>query len=346
LDRAWQLVDGAPPGPVKARVLAQLVRFNMLAARYDADQVREALTIAEALGLDELRAHVLISSGTVRAGQGDERGLDQLAQGLEIARTGNWLFAMNRGATNLGAQREVRGRTREALAAFQEAMRAAERMGSLAQWRLARANLIEPWLESGDWELAGPAADEFLADSERLGGHYVDAAVADVRAALRLARGDFDGATGDVAFALERARVVKDPQILFGALARAVHVHAEAGRPDAARERFDELLALDPSAFRYLYSPRADLAWAATVIDRAEPARRALAIADWPSFRAARAIVDGDFAGAAAIYDEHGAARSAALARLRGGLDDGARGFFARIGATWYAEMYVVPSTS
>ena len=75
------------------------------------------------------------------------------------------------------------------------------------------------------------------------------------------------------------------------------------------------------------------------MIDRVEPARRALAGVDWPSFRAGRAILDGDFAGAAAIYDEHGAARSAALARLRGGRDDGARAFFARIGATRYAEM-------
>src|SRR5262249_49495243 len=106
-----------------------------------------------------------------------------------------------------------------------------------------------------------------------------------------------------------------------------------------ARERFDELLDLDPSAFRWAYFALGDLVWAATVIDRDAAARRALESIDWPSFRAGRKFLQGDAAGAAAIYDEHGAARSAALARLRGGLDDGARAFFARIGAARYAAM-------
>ena len=55
---------------MKAQVLAQLVRFDMFAARYDPQRVRAALDITEALGLDELRAHVLISAGTARAGAG------------------------------------------------------------------------------------------------------------------------------------------------------------------------------------------------------------------------------------------------------------------------------------
>jgi hypothetical protein len=218
-------------------------------------------------------------------------------------------------------------------------------MGNFAQWRMTRGNLIEPWLEAGEWELAGPAADEFLADSARHGAHYLDAAIASLRAGLRLGRGDLEGATADVEFALERARVVKDAQILLVASGWTVHVGVETGRHAQARERIDELLELHPAAFRYLFSAVGDVAWAATQIGRAEQARDALAVADWPSLQAARKIVDGDFAGAAAIFDEHGSARSAALARLRGGLDDGAREFFARIGATRYAEMGVVPST-
>ncbi len=345
LERAWQLVADAPPTAVKARVLAQLVRMDMFSTRYDAVRAREALEIAETLGLDELRAHVLISAGTIRAGNGDEHGFDWLAQGTEIAVAGNWLHAASRGATNLGAQLAVRGRARESLVAREEAMRVADRMGSLAQWRLARANLIEPWLETGEWQLAGSAADEFLADAARLGTHYSDATAACERAMLRLGRGDLAGATADVDFSLERARVTKDPQVLLVAIARAVHVRVETDRPAQARELFDELLELHPTPFRYLFFTLSDLAWAATRVGRRDAARRALEDLDWPSFRGARAIVAGDFAAAAAIYDEVGAARAAAMARLRGGLDDGAREFFARIGATRYAEMLVVPST-
>jgi tetratricopeptide (TPR) repeat protein len=220
-----------------------------------------------------------------------------------------------------------------------------ERLGSSAQLRTTRSNLIEQWVETGDWELAVPAADEFLAESEHVADAYNAITVAFVRAMLRLGLGDLDGAVADQAFALERARLAKDPQELYYALAVAVHVHADTGRLGEARERFDELLALDPAALRHAGLAVGDVAWAATLIDRVEPARRALAVSDWPAFRAGLAFLDGDAAGAAAICDEHGAARSAALARLRGGLDDGARAFFARIGATRYAEAYVVPST-
>ena len=135
LNRAWQLVADAPASPVKAQVLAQLVRFDMFAARYDPERVRAALDITEALGLDELRAHVLISAGTARAVQADDEGLDQLMEGLNAARAGNWLWAIARGATNLSTQLSFRGRERESLEALHEAQPAVERMGSLTQRR-------------------------------------------------------------------------------------------------------------------------------------------------------------------------------------------------------------------
>jgi tetratricopeptide (TPR) repeat protein len=339
LHRAREMVTGAPPRVEKARVLAQVIRFDQVAGRYDAQQVGEALAVAEALGLDELRAHVLISAGAIRARGGDEAGLRQLAQGLEAARAGNWLFAIDRGATNLGTLRTAQGRAREALELQLEAARAAERMGSLPQVRWTRGNVIQCWFECGDWALAVPAADEFLTESRRTGAHYLDTTMAAVRALARLGSGDLDGAAADAAFAVDRARSVKDPQILYVALAMTIQLHLEAGRPDEARRHFDELAGDDAAVFDQLDFVIGDVAWAATQVGRADAARRGLAGRDWPSFRAARAIVGGDFAHAAAIYDEHGAARSAAMARLRGGLDDGARAFFARIGATRYAEM-------
>jgi hypothetical protein len=337
LNRAWELVAEAAPSPVKARVLAQIVRLDMLAARYDADRTRAALDITAALGLGELRAHVLISAGTARADVGDDAGFDLIAQGLAAAQAENWLWAIDRAATNRSTQLTFRGRAREALASLLAGGPAVDRMGSRVERRLHRANLIEQWVESGDWQRALPAAGEFLAEEEATLS-YSGASVACDRATMRLGGGDLDGAVADQARALERARAAKDPQALYRALGVAVHAHADTGRLDTARARFDELL-VDPVAFRFLGFVAGDVAWAATKIDRVEPARRALSVAAYPSLYAGRAIVDGDFARAAAIYDEQGAARSAALARLRGGLDDGARAFFARIGATRYAQL-------
>jgi tetratricopeptide (TPR) repeat protein len=334
-------VADAEASPAKARVLAQSVRFDMFATRYDPERVRAALDITEALGLDELRAHVLISAGTVRAGQGNDEGFAQLTAGLDAARAGNWLWAISRGATNRCSVLNFRGRAREALEANLEALHAVERLGSPSQWRHVRANMIEQWAESGDWELAIPAADEFLAECERIGVFYNAITVAFVRAMLRLGLGDLDGAVADQAFALGHARVAKDPQVLYYALAVAVHVRADTGQVEAAREYFDELLSLDPAAFRYIGLAVGDVTWAAPTIDRAKSAQHALAFADWPSFQAARALLDGDPVGAAAIYDAHGAARSAALARLRGGEPaelHRALEFFTRVGATRYAR--------
>ena len=156
LNRALELVADVEASPAKARVLAQSVRFDMFATRYDPERVRAALDITEALGLDELRAHVLISAGTVRAGQGNDEGFAQLTAGLDAARAGNWLWAISRGATNRCSVLNFRGRAREALEANLEALHAVERLGSPSQWRHVRANMIEQWAESGDWSSPSP----------------------------------------------------------------------------------------------------------------------------------------------------------------------------------------------
>src|SRR5207244_2948128 len=141
------------------------------------------------------------------------------------------------------------------------------------------------------------------ADTERLNDAYNAIFVTAVRAMLRLGLGDLEGAITDQASALEHARVAKDPQALYYSLAVSVHVHADTGDLDAARERFDELVALDPAAFRHIGHALGNVTWAASIIDRDPPAQRALTIAEWPSFQAARALLAGDHTTAASIYD-------------------------------------------
>jgi hypothetical protein len=158
---------------------------------------------------------------------------------------------------------------------------------------------------------------------------------------LRLGLGDLDGAVADQALALEHARIAKGPQQLNHALAVSVHVHADTGRLASAREHFDELIGLGPDAFRHIGFAVGDIAWAALATDRARPARQALAAAEWPSFRAATALLADDHASAAMLYDAHGAARSATRARLRGGNPAELRRaleFFTHVRATRYGH--------
>ena len=86
LERAEELIDGLPPSPASAYVLAQLARFEMLANRGDPaiTRARQALATADALGLEWLRLHVLVSLGTARIITGDAGGLGDLEQAIEL----------------------------------------------------------------------------------------------------------------------------------------------------------------------------------------------------------------------------------------------------------------------
>src|SRR5207249_1786281 len=87
LARAAELVDGLSPSFSKAFVLSDLSRYHMLAGRsQQAIAVgREALAIAEQLGLDEVRAHALNNIGTARVNLGDAEGVSDIEAALEIA---------------------------------------------------------------------------------------------------------------------------------------------------------------------------------------------------------------------------------------------------------------------
>jgi tetratricopeptide (TPR) repeat protein len=343
LQRAEELTRNEPATPETAHVLAEIVRHRMLAGRYDADQGRRALELAEALGLDELRAHLLITVGTARGNAGDPEGLGAIERGLQSARAGRWFDAIVRGCSNLGTQLGRNGHLRQALELSLEAQEAAERLGSAVQVRWTRGNRIEWWIETGHWDRAAPEADRYLADSAWLGAGHDDPLVALVRACLRLARDDVDGALADHSFALERARASwEDPQTRWPALAGSACICADLGRLDEAAALLDEFLTQGQLGFDYVTFAFADLMWTADVLDRRDPVRAALAATpDRLSSAAGCALLDGDPARAAELYDSGGALRSAAVARLRYGqgrreLLEQALEFFARVGATRY----------
>jgi hypothetical protein len=157
------------------------------------------------------------------------------------------------------------------------------------------------------------AADEFLAESEAK-PHYHDAHVRLTRALVRLARGDVAGALADQEAGLERAREVKDPQCLSPALAMAAYVLAETGRVEESNRCFDEVIpgiAESGDWFDELVWP-ADLLARRSELAAAEPV-----VPDTPRFRAARAVLAEDYAGAASIFRSIGMKQSESRARLR-----------------------------
>ena len=250
---------------------------------------------------------------------GDSQSTADIKRGLEIALAGNILFAAIRGYSNLAHTAEsVDGDLREGLRLALEAEKVAQRFGTKAGLRWTRGTIIGFWFELGDWDQCARAADEFLAESAALGPHYYDAYVRGSRSWLRLARGDVEAALEDQKELLISARQAKDPQILHPALAVSAYVLAAAGRADEGQRILDELLAAGTAVLSDLFVSFTDCILAAEILGRRDEARRWLgARSNSPWFAAARALADQEFVRAAESLDSMGAARSAALARLR-----------------------------
>jgi tetratricopeptide (TPR) repeat protein len=269
------------------------------------------------LGLDEVRANVLITTGTGRVLSGDLLGTADVEHGLEIALAGNFLSAAARGYANLAHAQSVGGDLREGLRLALEAEKVAQRSGAKGMLRWTRGALICFWFELGNWDQCGRAADEVLAESAALGPHYYDTGARIARSWLRLARGDVAAALEDQAELLISARQAKDPQVIYPALAVSAYVLAAAGQAAHGRRILAELFAASTADVSHLFEYLADCVLAAEILGRRDQARRWLATPrDSPWLAVARALADHEFMPAAESLDSMGAARSAALTRL------------------------------
>jgi class 3 adenylate cyclase/tetratricopeptide (TPR) repeat protein len=318
LERAQELVAGEPASAGKAYVLSELARYQMIADEFDAQTGQQALELAEELGLGEIGAHVLITTGTGRAVAGDPRGKADIQRGLEIALAGNYLAAAVRGYSNLCTVQGTDGDLPEGLRLALEGEKVAQRLGTRAMLRWTRGHLVGLWFQLGNWDKCAPAADEFLAESATLGPHYYDSWVRCCRSWMRLARGDVQGALADQRESLISARQAKDPQVLHQALAVSAYVLAATGRADESQLVLSELFA---SAVGRCYrgaSWSTECVLAAEILGRRDEARKWLGTRrESPWTIVARALADQEFVAAAESLDSMGAARLAAAARLR-----------------------------
>ena len=241
LDRATELAGGTPSA-AKARVLCISARLQTLSEEREVGMrlAEEALEMAEALGLDELRAHALATIGTAKSiMDGDLTGVTDLERALEIAVEIDSPIAgaiVNNLALAIPASDGGLLRTEEL---FAESMRLAERFGDGRGLRFYRANMV--WLDwvRGRWDDALKGADTFIAECQAGSPDINEGPVRVLRAGIRVGRGDTDGALADHARALPLVREVTDPELLSYAFLSAGN-YAELGRWDDARRLVDE----------------------------------------------------------------------------------------------------------
>jgi class 3 adenylate cyclase len=315
MERARALVAETPPSRIKALVLSELSRYHMLGGRNrDAVTVgREALEMAESLGLDVVCAHALNNIGSARTALGDRGGFEDLERSIAIATAANSPELM-RGHANLAAMLGQWGDTERSNAVQDEGLRLGERFGStdMLEWLEISRRLFRPYTQA-QWDEALAYADELIA-GER---HYMRRAAYGVRSEIRISRGDAGPALDDALQCLEFAREQKDPQALLPALACAAFASIAAGRVAEAETYVDEVLGLDPVL--YIGPTMFYLPWAMADLGRTEELADVASRIPRPTLwrDAWEAIAKGEYARAAALYRTAPAPAWEAYAQLR-----------------------------
>ena len=310
LQRARELVEGRPASPAAARVLCEVSRYAMLADETEeAVRVgREALEMAEALGLAELVPGALINIGSARANAGDDGGVADLERAVDIAlATNNPDLA--RAYNNLAAMESNIERAHELQLKGREA---AERLGHAPVGRYLEGQIVLTVADLGRWDEFLQLAEEFLAGSP----HYNEGFIREHLADIYVARDDLEAAADEAARALALAREAKEPQALQPALGCHIRVDLARGRVEQARELARELVSMlerSASTFGVMM-----LALNADQLNVREAMPGILATrADRAWVRAAAAVLEGDFVRAADIAAEHAFVVYEAELRLR-----------------------------
>ena len=284
LDQARSLIAGAPASRVQVQILSEASRYEMLADRNDnaIELGRQAIAMAEELGLDDLRAHTLVNVGTARvAVVGDPGGLVELEEGIALATEAKDIAGMIRAHNNLGVMHLILGNIDRSLAEIQEAQRIAEHFGHRAFVRFGIGGpLLAHAIYAGRWDEGARMADEFLAEGT---AHYQASVALAWRAVVRVARGDVDGAIDDAERALELSRPANDPQLKQTSAEMVAMVFLSAGDRARASETFEEALAglRDPRQIGFSVVWLHGLAWVASVLGRADEVLEA--VKDEPS---------------------------------------------------------------
>ena len=309
-DAGIALLARAEPSRATAQGYAQMAVPALLAGDDEEAirRARKALEIAAPLGLEDVRAHALLTIGPCQFSRGEDGWLATLEEGLAVSEQQNAVPEMIRGYKNLGDALLRDGQLGRAFHVQGRGLETALRFGDRFNVRWFQVERAIECYITGKWVEAIELAGEFIGDVEAGAPHFLEPACRQVRTLIRLARGDDPGALADCERLLSTDDA--DPQSRLAALGGAVRTLVEVNRGEQARPLLDE-------AVKYLKQEGPgvpDIAVAAADLG-------ALVASDVAGTRrwtdAARLMVSGDFVAAADIYATIGSLPDEADARLR-----------------------------
>jgi tetratricopeptide (TPR) repeat protein len=321
--RAVALLQDAGPSPAKAFVLVNLASALMQSSQcQEAIRVgQQALTIAETLGLNEVRARALNTIGSARTASGDFGGVADLEQAITVAVQANSPLQTAAAYHNLAMTVIYLGDLTRGFELMATAHQVAERFGLASVIRGAPADraLQDYW--QGRWDTALGRADRFLAEAEAGSPSFMEPFCRRVRGLIRLARGDLPGALADAVTVVEGAIRLNDPEALLPALAFHAHALLTNGQVQEATARVKELLGVIAEYGLLPTYPdwSGELAVVLHAMGRAAELLEltAAVTAPTPWLQAATAMAAGEFERAADTYAEIGSLPDEAFARLQ-----------------------------
>ena len=246
--RAIEFARQAPSTPSAARALSQAARGAEILDRdftRALELAREALTIAEEAGDEELAASCLNTIGLARVHAGDAGGIEDLEQSVARAEAAGSAFHLHTGLNNLANSLWQVGRLEEGSARIRETRALCERYGFVSGLEWNDAELVYDSSFRGDLEQTIALASRYL-EQESGAERYQTPPVLATRAQALLARGQVEVALADAERALAAVRERgRDAQIAGYVLNAASRCLRAAGREAEADLLLAETLSAD-----------------------------------------------------------------------------------------------------
>ena len=352
--RAEELVGGASSATA-ARVLAHIARTRAIGD--DPDEglrgAKQALALAEKLGLDQVRIHALTTIGTAKGLLGDSTGRKDVERALELAQQSNSPQSGSI-ANNVAVAAFLELDMRGTASLFDQGLSIATRFGDASGARWLRGQQARMLFTLGRWDDAMTLADDFIAECEDGSPHYLEAANRYTRGLIRLARSEPDGALADLRRGLALARDAKDAQIRLANLDVCVLAFEDFGQPEEAAELFAQAMEVVRTLpYAAAWGCAFGIALSRTVLPREAELREILSRAPATAWRElVVACLDRDFVRAADTWARAGSPTLEARARIRGAeelIETGRRAegeaellkaldFYRLVGATFFVE--------
>jgi tetratricopeptide (TPR) repeat protein len=319
---AEELAERMTDESAKLRVLANLGRFAMLGDENERAVAlgRPALALAEKLGRDEMRAHVLNNIGVARFALGEREGLDDLEASLEIARAGGGPEYV-RACGNLASVLACEGQLERSADLHREGLQISQEIGYEEPTRWLATEIANDHMIAGNWEEARQIVDELIPGFEAA-PFWIEPQTRVCRARMLIAEGAVEAAIVDADRAVSAVQGNSAFQGLCNPLAFRARLHAELGETkDAARFTAEVVDVWKETRSAYVEAWVLDLwfaAWSA-----AEEELLTAAVGEFPIavpwLDVVAAFIERDFDEAGARLESMAAVSDAALARLWAG---------------------------